>query len=56
MKSLKPSTAGWIGGLLLFGGCAFSMVSLFQGNLYYLAISIALLIAGLYFLKISLSA
>ncbi len=51
MKPMNHKTAGWLSFLFLFGACAFSMVSLFWGNLWYLAGGAICLIAGLYFLK-----
>lgn len=51
MKHLTRSQAGWCAAICLLAAAAFSMVSMYQGNLWFLALGAVFLIAGCVFLK-----
>lgn len=55
MHSLKPKTAGWIGGVLLFAAVGFSMVAFFQSNIWDLLIAIVCLIPGFFLIRYAMS-
>ncbi len=55
MKKITHKQAGWLMGICLFAGCAFSMVATFRGSIPLLIVGIIALAAGIYFLKIYLS-